>query len=133
MKSNKTKEERIDKMMESYYSYIGHCHVENIVKELDVKKDEINQIETSSNLDEWFKEFSKKQGKINKTRKLITNARKVGNKVTIALIVTLIIGAAITCTSRAFRVKILDFFTEKHKEYTSIDVSTTKENTTTNH
>lgn len=133
MWSDNQREEQIDKIMKSYYSYIGHCHMDNIVKELDGKKDEINQIETSSNMDEWFEEFSQKQRRKKKTKKLIKNARKVGNKVAIVLAVTLIIGTAITCTSEAFKIKILNFFTEKHEEYTSIEVNEVEENTIPSH
>lgn len=52
------KNDQIDKIMGSYYGYVGYCHTENIIKELDDKKDEIKRIEPPSNMDVWFNKFS---------------------------------------------------------------------------
>ena len=45
-----------EKLMESYFSYIGSSHIENVINELEEKKEEINKIQVSKKLDNWFKE-----------------------------------------------------------------------------
>ena len=80
MKQTNEKSEQIDKMMESYYSYVGYCHIENIVKELDEKKDEINRIEIPSSMDEWFNKFSKKHRRKNKLKRVIDYTQKISKK-----------------------------------------------------
>ena len=110
MKQINGKKEQIDKMIESYYSYIGYCHTENIIRGLDAKTDEIDQIKIPPNMDEWFEKLSRKHRKQQKLKRLTKNIQKIGKKIAIFMILILTIGTVITCTVEAFRVKILNFF-----------------------
>lgn len=122
MNQNNEKNDQIDRMMESYYSYIGYCHTENIVRELGDKKNEINQIEIPLSLDEWFNKFSKKHRRKNNVKNMMRNIQKIGKKIAILIIIVLTIGTILTCTVEAFRIKLFNFFMEKHEKYTSIQI-----------
>ncbi len=117
----------IDRMMESYYRYVGYCHTENIVRELDEKKDEINQIEIPSSMDEWFDEFSRKHRRKSRLKKAINQTQKIGKRVAIFIIVVLTTGTILTCTVEAFRIKLFNFFMVKHEKYTSIQIDEDRE------
>jgi len=55
--------EEIDKMMESYYSYIGSSHIDNISNDLIEKKGEIEKVKITENLDSWFDAYIKSENK----------------------------------------------------------------------
>lgn len=128
MKQTNEKNDQIDKMMESYYGYVGYCHTENIIKELNDKKDKINQTEIPSSMDEWFNKFSKKNRRKNNLKKMIQYTRKIGQKIAIFIIILLTTGTILTCTVEAFRTKIFNFFMEKHEKYTNIQIDEVREN-----
>ncbi len=128
MKQNNEKNNQIDKMMESYYGYVGYCHTENIIKELDKKKDDINQIEIPSSMNDRFNEFSKKYNRKNNMKKITKHTQKIGKRRAVYIVIILCIGTVITCSVEALRIKILNFFIETYKEYTSVEVTEEEKN-----
>lgn len=119
----KEKNEQIENIMESYYRYIGYYHSENIIKELDAKSDEINQIEIPSGMEKRFEKFSKKQQRKNKLERLMKKSRNIVKYAAVFIVCILLIGTAVTCTVEAFRVKILNFFIETHEKYTTAEIN----------
>lgn len=127
MKQTNEKKEQINKMMESYYNYVGYCHTENIIKELDDKKEEIDQIKIPSSINDWFNNFSNKYRRRNNLKKLIKNTQNIGMKIGILMIVALTAVTILTCTVEALRVKIFNFFIEKQEKYTNIQIDEDRE------
>lgn len=116
-----------NKIFESYYGYIGSCHIENIITDVDIQKKEINEVEFPTSIDKWFVKFEKKYRRQERLKKLNIKLRKVGCKVAVLLILTIGIGTVLSCTVEAFRIKILNLFIENNNEYTSVQVKENEE------
>ncbi|GMQ61671.1 DUF4367 domain-containing protein [Vallitalea maricola] len=116
-----------NKILESYYGYIGSCHIENIITDQDNQRNEMNELEFPRSIDEWFVKFYRKYRRKERVQKLNRKFKKAGCKVAVLLLLVIGIGTVLSCTVEAFRIKILNFFIEENKEYTIVQVKEDKE------
>ncbi|WP_113676027.1 DUF4367 domain-containing protein [Vallitalea guaymasensis] len=116
-----------NKIFESYYGYIGSCHIKNIIADQDNEGEEINEVEFPKNIDEWFVKFHRKYRRKERVKKLNRRFKKAGCKVAVLLLLVISMGTVLSCTVEAFRIKILNFFIEDNKEYTSVQVKEDEE------
>lgn len=111
-----------EKLMESYFSYIGSSHIENVINELEEKKEEINKIQVSKKLDNWFKDYIKKIKKKDKKIKAIKNIKNVSSRAAIFILILLMSLSVMTISVEAFRVRVFNFIVETNEKYTSMKV-----------
>ena len=111
-----------EKLMEAYYKYIGECHIENIVSELEDKRDEIGQIQISESLDKWFEKYSNERKKREKQLKRKKQVKIVLFRVAVIAVLLIASLSVVTFSIEAMRVRVLNFFMETHEKYTIVRV-----------
>jgi len=128
-KNNLNKRE--EKLMDAYFKYIGECHVENIVKELNSKKEEISKINTGS-LDTWFQDIQSKTKVLEKQNKRIKILKKLATVAALITVVLITSLSIVTLTVEAVRVRVLNFFMETNEKYTIFRIEEVNEDTRVN-
>ncbi len=111
-----------EKLMSAYYVYIGEHHLDNICRDIDCLKNEIDSIKVPASMETWFSRYAKNIRK-KETGKIITRKLKSISKK--AAIILLVLSASlffITVSVEAIRIKVLNFFMEDHDKYTIIRI-----------
>jgi hypothetical protein len=111
--SNEKNMHQFDELMTTYYKQIGQAHIENILAELDEKRDEINRIKIPQSLNVWVKKQGNKKRRKDFYRRITSRA----SLVVLFLIASL---AIITFTVEAVRVQVYNLILETNERYTSI-------------
>jgi hypothetical protein len=112
-----------NRMLEAYYACIGEAHIENIIDELNEKKDEINKIEVPKSLDEWFYDFVKKDKKSKDRKKLFNRIKIYSRKAAVILLILISAMSALVFSVEAVRVRVLNFFIERNDKYTEVRIN----------
>lgn len=111
-----------EKVMEAYYSFIGECHINNIASELESKKEELNHIQVPDTLNKWFEDFNiqriRKEKHIFRAKQL----KRISSRVAMIFLILIASLSIITMSVETMRVKVLNFFIETTEKYTSIKV-----------
>ncbi len=110
------------KMMEAYYSCIGEAHVENIINDLNSKKEEIKKIEVPTSLDEWFYNYVETKRKDEDKKKLLTRIKRFSKRAAIILLVLFTAMSAVVFSVEAVRIRVFNFFMEKNENYTEVRI-----------
>lgn len=111
-----------NRIMEAYYASIGKAHINNIVRELESKKEEIDKIVLPASLDAWVEDYAKKEIKEKKRNKRLSSIKKFSKRVAIFIIVLISAMSAVVFTVEAVRVRVLNFFIEINEKYTEVRV-----------
>jgi hypothetical protein len=112
----------IDNMMEAYYKLIGEAHVKNLLEDLESDKDEIDQVQISKSLDDWFEGFINKREKEKQRKKWLKRIRTYSGRAAMFILVLIGVFTAVTMSVEAFRIRILNYFMEKTESYTEFKV-----------
>lgn len=117
MNSDKT-----EKIMESYYKYIGEAHVDNILKALEDKKEEIERVNVPTTLDQWFENFVNEGKRLQKKKKRARYIKKISSRAAIVILLLIASLSLVTFTVEAVRVRVFNFFMETNDKYTEVRV-----------
>lgn len=112
-----------NRMLEAYYECIGEAHIENIIDELNEKKDEINKIEVPESLDEWFYDFVEKDKKSKDRKRLLNRIKVFSRKAAVILLILISTMSALVFSVEAVRVRVLNFFMERNDKYTEVRIN----------
>lgn len=114
--------ESTDRVMEAYYGCIGKAHIDNIVNELEKKKDEIEAIELPESLDKWVFDYVEKEKRAEKRKKMFLNLKQFSKRAAILILVLIGAMSALMFTVEAVRVRVLNFFIERNEKYTEVRI-----------
>jgi hypothetical protein len=116
-------------ILEAFYRRIGEAHINNIIKDIEDKKEDIKKVkipETLKNrLYAFFKEWENKK-KRERNLKLI---KRIASRVAIILLVMITTMTVITFSVEAVRVKVFNWFLDNKDKYTEIKVEESTEDT----
>ena len=112
----------MDSMMDAYYKLVGEAHVKNILEDLENEKDEIEQIQISKSMDDWFEKFIHKKKKEKQRKKWLKQIRTYSSRAAIFILVLIGAFTVVTMSVEAFRVRIFNYFMEKNESYTEFRV-----------
>jgi hypothetical protein len=112
-----------NRMLEAYYECIGEAHIENIIDELNEKKDEIDKIEVPESLDKWFYDFVEKDKKSKDRKKLLNRIKLFSRKAAVILLILISAMSALVFSVEAVRVRVLNFFMERNDKYTEVRIN----------
>jgi hypothetical protein len=112
-----------NRMLEAYYECIGEAHIENIIDELNEKKDEIDKIEVPESLDKWFYDFVEKDKKNKDRKKLLNRIKTFSRKAAVILLILISAMSALVFSVEAVRVRVLNFFMERNDKYTEVRIN----------
>jgi hypothetical protein len=112
----------MDSMMDAYYKLVGEAHVKNILEDLENEKDEIEQIQISKSMDDWFEKFIHKQKKEKQRKNWLKKIRTYSSRTAVFILVLIGAFTLVTMSVEAFRVRIFNYFMEKNESYTEFRV-----------
>lgn len=133
---NKKEEREI--MEKAFLSFIGYQHAQNVLRELEDYKDEIQDIETPESLNKRVLEFIQESENIKRRTKLKKTynnlIRTKAHKVAAIIIILAISLTILTVSVEAFRVKVFNIILEQREKYLEIrlDEENPKEGLTEN-
>jgi hypothetical protein len=111
-----------DRILEAYYAGIGKAHIDNIVNDLEKKKDEIEAVEVPESLDKWFFDYIEKEKRAEKRKKMFSNLKQFSKRAAILILVLVAAMSALMFTVEAVRVSVLNFFIERNEKYTEVRI-----------
>lgn len=123
--------EESNRIMEVYYASIGRVHINNIAKELESKKEEIEKIELPASLDAWVEEYARKEIKEKNRKKRLSSIKKFSKRAAIFIIVLMSAMTTLMFTVEAVRIRVLNFFIEINEKYTEVRVNEVTEDNIT--
>jgi hypothetical protein len=112
----------IDKLMESYYSYIGSSHIDNIINDHEEKKEEIGEVQIPKSLDNWFEEYIKKAKKKDKRIRIRKSMKNISSRAAIFVLILFTSLSILTVSVEAFRVRVFNFFMETNEKFTNVRI-----------
>jgi len=112
-----------NRMLEAYYECIGEAHIENIIDELNEKKDEIDKIEVPESLAKWFYDFVEKDKKSKDRKKILNRIKLFSRKAAVILMILISAMSALIFSVEAVRVRVLNFFMERNDQYTEVRIN----------
>jgi len=115
-----------DRILEAFYAGIGKAHIDNIVNDLEKRKDEIEAVEVPESLDKWFYDYIEKMKKAEKRKKLFSNLKQVSKRAAIIILVLIAAMSTLMFTVEAVRVRVLNFFIERNEKYTEVRIDEEK-------
>jgi len=114
--------ENENKVMESFYHYIGENHINHVAEEFDRISKDASKITCPSTLDAWFDEYAHQLKKQDKRNKFKSRYQLLSKRVAIFIAVAMI-GIFITTMSvEAFRIKLFNIVTEVTDKYTKVSI-----------
>jgi hypothetical protein len=109
-------------ILEAYYAGIGEAHIDNIICDLEKRKDEIEAVEVPESLDKWFFDYIEKEKRVEKRKKLFSNSKQFSKRAAILILVLIAAMSALMFTVEAVRVRVLNFFIERNEKYTEVRI-----------
>ncbi|PKM50174.1 MAG: hypothetical protein CVV02_12460 [Firmicutes bacterium HGW-Firmicutes-7] len=109
-------------VMEAYYKLIGEAHIENVIDELEAKRDEIDKVMVPESLDNWFQIYKKKKERDNLRHKQMNMMKKLSSRVAVFVLILIASMTVATLSVEAFRVQVLNFLLERKDSYTEVKV-----------
>ena len=118
--------ENENKIMESFYHYIGENHINHISDEFDLISAEASEIAYPSTLDTWFDDYNKQLKKLDQKRKFKSRYQMLSKRVAIFIAIAMV-GIFVTSMSvEAFRIKLFNIVTEVTDKYTKVSIVETE-------
>lgn len=112
-----------EKVMESFYQYIGQHHIDNTSEFFDEVTELSNDVELPETLDQWFKEYLRQSIKIEKNKRIKRRVQTLSKRAAIFLVVFSLSVLMTTLSVDAFRIKLFNMITEVKEKYTSISIT----------
>jgi len=122
VKPTNDNDDKLQDIMETYYSYIGQSHIDVINKDLESKKEEINSVQIPDSLDSWFDDYIKGSKERDKRIKRKKRLKITASKVAMVLLVISVSLTILTFSVEAIRVKVLNLFIEINDKYSEFKV-----------
>lgn len=119
---NKSTSESNKSLMEAYYKHIGEAHISNIIKDLDNKKDEIENIEISKPFHNNMMAVINLKKKEEKRKKRIKQLRRISSRAAIVILILIMASTIVTISVEAVRVKVFNWLIESKDKYTEVKV-----------
>lgn len=109
------------KLEDNFLKHIGYEHVENLCNELDLEKDQWEELETPENLNLWFQNFQKQEER--RKRKDNRNLHLLRFMKRAAIFILLLIGVNyfLMANVEAYRIKVLNTMLHIQEKFTQID------------
>ncbi|HZK70886.1 MAG TPA: DUF4367 domain-containing protein [Clostridia bacterium] len=120
--NHKNENNEQEKMMESFYRYVGYQHIENVAKELDEISELAKDINYPKELDDWFYDYLRKSKQAENKQKRRKFVKLMSSR---AAMIALILGIGLivmTFSVEAFRIKFFNLVTDVTQRYTSFQV-----------
>jgi len=108
-----------NKIMESFYHYIGENHINHVAEEFD--RISADATETST-LDAWFDDYNKQLKKLDQKRKFRSKVQPLSKRVAIFIAIALVGIFVTTMSVEAFRIKLFNIVTEVTDKYTKVSI-----------
>lgn len=113
---------KTEKIMSLFCDFVGEYHLENICREIEGRKQEIDNTEVPESLDIWFSRYI---GKIKRKEAIRSTLAKMKNFSLRAASFLFVVVASlfiVTISVDAVRIKVLNLLTENRNAYTSVRV-----------
>lgn len=120
MKENK------NKVMESFYHYIGEYHVKNVAEEFDRISADASEVAYPRTLDVWFDDYNEQLKKQDQKRKFRSRVQLLSKRVAIFFAIALVGIFLTTMSVEAFRIKLFNIVTEVTDKYTKVSIVETE-------
>lgn len=114
--------ENENKVMESFYYYIGENHINHVAEEFDLVSKDASEIAYPSTIDEWFDDYNKQLKKQDKKRKLRSRVQLLSKRVAIFIVIAMVGIFVTTMSVEAFRIKLFNIVTEVTDKYTKVTI-----------
>jgi hypothetical protein len=115
--------ENENKVMESFYHYIGENHINHVAEEFD----RISAVASeTSTLDAWFDDYNKQLKKQDQKRKFRSKFQLLSKRVAIFIAIALVGIFVTTMSVEAFRIKLFNIVTEVTDKYTKVSIVETE-------
>jgi hypothetical protein len=118
--------ENENKIMESFYHYIGENHINHVSDEFDLISAEASELAYPSTLDTWFDDYNKQRKKLVQKRKFRYRYQLLSKRVAIFIAITLVGMFVTTMSVEAFRIKLFNIVTEVTDKYTKVSIVETE-------
>ncbi len=115
--------ENENKVMESFYYYIGENHVNHIAEEFD--RISADAAETST-LDAWFNDYKIQLKKLDQKIKFISRIQLLSKRVALFIAIALVGIFVTTMSVEAFRIKLFNIVTEVTDKHTKVSIVETE-------
>jgi len=115
--------ENENKIMESFYHYIGENHINHVAEEFDRISADASE---TSTLDAWFDDYKKQLKKLNQKRKFRFRVQLLSKRVAIFIALALVGIFVTTMSVEAFRIKLFNIVTEVTDKYTKVSIVETE-------
>lgn len=115
-----------NKIMESFYHYIGENHINHIAEEFDRISVYASKIEYPSTLDTWFDSYNKQLEKQHQKRKFSSRVQLLSKRVAIFFVIAMVGIFVTTMSVEAFRIKLFNIVTEVTDKYTKVSIVETE-------
>ncbi len=118
-----TEEKKRNKKLNEAFLYdLSYKHSENICDETDKLLEEYKNIEPPKSMDTWFEDYINEQKNIEKKKEITKYKKNILKRAAIFIVVIFTIGATITVSVEAFRLKFFNLFINKTEHYTDLSV-----------
>ena len=118
--------ENENKVMESFYYYIGENHKNHVAEEFDLVSKDASEIAYPSTIDEWFDDYNKQLKKQDKKRKFRSRVQLLSIRVAIFIAIAMVGIFVTTMNVEAFRIKLFNIVTEVTEKYTKVSIVETE-------
>ena len=115
--------ENENKIMESFYHYIGENHINHVAEEFDRISADASE---TSTLDAWFDDYFRLLKSQEKRRKLRSRHQLLSKRVAIFIALALVGIFVTTMSVEAFRIKLFNIVTEGTDKYTKVSIVETE-------
>jgi hypothetical protein len=120
--TDKNKNDITGRILEGYYKYISEAHIDNILDELDSKKDEIDKTVISDRMNDWFRKFASDRRETEKRIRRAKQLKRISSRAAAAAAVLLVITISLAFSVEAFKYQVFSFFTKIYDRFTEIRV-----------
>lgn len=112
-----------NKIMESFYHYIGENHINHVAEEFDRISADASE---TSTLDAWFDDYNKQLKKRDQKRKFRSRVQLLSKRVAIFVAIAFVGIFVTTMSVEAFRIKLFNIVTEVTDKYTKVSIVETE-------
>lgn len=109
------------KLEENFLAHIGYEHVEALCYELDLVKDQWKDLNIPESMEQWFRDFQKREKKRIKRSNRSANQLKFAKRAAIFILFILIANQFLMAKVDAYRVHVLNAIIEVRQEFTKIN------------
>lgn len=118
--------ENENKVMESFYHYIGENHINHIAEEFDRISADASEVAYPSTLDTWFNDYNEQLKKQDQKRKFRSWVQLLSKRVAIFFAIAMVGIFVTTMSVEAFRIKLFNIVTEVTEKYTKVSIGDTE-------